>query len=119
MGRYAQQRKRGGHVGTEAGLPPGPGNGLFALGSSSGQSFVSWIVDDEFPFSWWRSRWRVPALSMLWTLSGDDVQVTATDSNQYSPFAAVAGQQQDCEIIYCDVAGNPRSQWSAFKSVVP
>jgi hypothetical protein len=117
MGRYAQQRKRGGHVGEAPGLPAGPVNSSWTVEEGDTNPQVRWISPDPSPFDFFRSRWRRPALSMLWTLSGDDAQPTAEDITQSSPFAKVALQQQDCEVIYCDVAGNPLSQWSAYQSI--
>jgi hypothetical protein len=119
MGRWAQQRKRGGHLGMDAGLPAGPLLNLWDGEVIEGVPFVIWATDGVFPYSHWRSRWRVPAVSMLWTLSVDPVQDTVSTMSQQSPLEALPGQQQDVELIYCDAAGNPKSDWSGFASVVP
>jgi len=117
MGRYAQQRKRGGHVGSEPGLPAGPANGDWQLINDSGVIEASWLSVDPAAFGYFRSRWRRPALSMLWTL-GDDVPTPAVVGQETgSPFDVVGGQQQDCEVMFCDVDGNPQSQWSAYHSM--
>jgi hypothetical protein len=56
---------------------------------------------------------------MLWTLNTEGAALTDLDEEQSSPWAAVGGQQQDCEIAYCDVAGTLLSGWSGFQSVTP
>ena len=115
MGRYAQQRKRGGHLGDEPGLPAGPATELWGFVEIDGTVSAKWTDDGNQPFDFWRSRWRVPAVSMLWTFSADDAQPTQFGTEQASPFPAVPAQLQQCEVMFCDVAGNPQSQWSAFQ----
>jgi hypothetical protein len=119
MGRYAQQRKRGGHVGQDGGLPPGPSLDLFSVEIDGPVINLSFTSEDPAPFDFWRSRWRRPALSMLWTFAADDPQPTETNASQESPFGPVGGQQQDYEVAYCGVGGNLLSQWSAFGVLVP
>jgi CRISPR/Cas system-associated endonuclease Cas1 len=53
---------------------------------------------------------------MLWTLSVSDLQVVTLGATQLSPFAVVLEDQQDCETIFTDEAGNPQSQWSGYHS---
>ena len=119
MGRWAQQRKRGGHVGGEAGLPAGPSLDLWAVDGVFDSPVVQWNNDGAFPFNFWRSRWRVPALTMLWTLALGDIPTTNGGETQSSPFDSIGGQEQDVELVYCDVAGNPLSDWSGYAVVVP
>jgi hypothetical protein len=119
MGRWAQQRKRGGHLGDQPGLPAGPSVDKWNVFTSAGLVKVAWSFGDPVPFDFWRSRWRRPSLSMLWTLNTEDAALTDLDEEQSSPWAAVGGQQQDCEIAYCDVAGTLLSGWSGFQSVTP
>ena len=116
MGRYAQQRKRGGHSGADGGLPAGPAADWWELEPDVPHLFARWTYEGDAPYDHWRARWRVPAVSMLWTLGGFPVAATDEDETQLSPLPLVAGQQQDCEIIYCDVDGNAKSQWSAYQS---
>lgn len=119
MGRYAQQRKRGGHLGADGGLPVGPTVDKLSLAVYVGYGQVSWVGDGPDPYMHWRSRWRLPAVNMLWTLSASPIATTLDGDQQASPFAAVHGQQQDCEAIFTDGAGNPVSQWSPYVSLVP
>ena len=119
MGRWAQQRKRGGHVGDQPGLPAGPSLEFFEVQTAALEVFVVCDSDDEGSFLYWRSRWRIPSVTLLWTLSPDDTAVVTAGAQQESPFASVAGQQQDCEVIFTDIDGNPQSQWSGFKTITP
>jgi hypothetical protein len=56
---------------------------------------------------------------MLWTLSADAPAMQLSGELHFSPWASIAGQQQDCETIYCDEAGNPLSGWSGFNFIIP
>jgi hypothetical protein len=68
---------------------------------------------------YWRSRWRRPSISMLWTFSPDIAASQLEDEFQISPWPWTVGQQQDCEVMYCDADGNPLSGWSGFNFIVP
>ena len=117
MGRYAQQRKRGGHAGAEPGLPAGPLLANFTLLTQGVQAFANWATEDFDGPDNWRTRWRVPSVSMLWTLSDSGVGTTLIGDVQASPFQALPDEQQDCEAIFCNAEGNPLSQWSAFAMI--
>lgn len=119
MGRYAQQSKRGGHQGEQAGLPAGPGPGDFSFNVDAGSVYCQWNGNPIPPYSFYRSRWRVPSLANVWTLSGDQPKPTEDGEFQQSPFPAVNDQQQDCEIQWCTEAGTPQSQWSPYNFIVP
>lgn len=119
MGRYAQQRKRGGHLGLEAGLPPGPTLDDFLLEADGLAVQAHWAGPEDGPYDFWRARFRRPTISILWSDPSDDVAVTADDESLVSPYPKVIGQQQDCEIIFTDSIGNPLSQWSAYQSIIP
>jgi hypothetical protein len=105
-------------MGQESGLPPGPDVGLWSLRSGEGLVWANWDVEGEFPGEYWRSAWRLPSVSMLWTLSASAVAITSPDETQQSPFAVVGGRQQDCRLIYCDIDGNPTSDWTGFRSII-
>jgi len=117
MGRFAQQRKRGGDNGAQPGLPAGPDFSHWSLSLSDGAATVTWLTDDSLPGTFWESRWRVPALSMLWSASADDPQPIGIEQSQTSPFTYHAGQQQDCEVRYRQANGTPLSGWSGYQSL--
>jgi len=119
MGRYAQQKKRGGHLGGDAVLPPGPVNGKWSVQNEAGLVWAYWIDDGPAAPGYWRSRWRIPSLSMSWTLGTPAATDCMDGEEQASPFPGVHLQQQDVESIYCDAGGNPKSQWSGYQSIVP
>ena len=119
MGRWAQQRKRGGDLATQSGLPAGPELDRFGLDGAVPTVFATWTSEEPSPFGHWRSRWRVPSISVLWTPSASAVQTTVLDTEQVSPHTAVLGQQQDCEIAYCDAGGTLLSGWSGYAFIVP
>lgn len=119
MGRWAQQRKRGGHLGAEPGLPAGPVFGSWEIQDLTLSLAVVWTDDAGHFYDFWRSRWRAPAVSMLWTLSSDAAAATATDEQQASPLSRFPGQQQDCELAYCTVDGTLLSGWSGYQSLTP
>lgn len=119
MGRYAQQRKRGGFQATDGGLPAGPALELWGFVELEGFVSVKLTDDSNQPADFWRSRWRVPAVSMLWTFSADDAPPTQYGTEQVSPFPAIHAQLQQCEVMFCDVAGNPQSQWSPYFPYMP
>lgn len=119
MGRYAQQSRRGGHVGVGQGLPPGPGNYDWQITDYGGFLGATYLKPDEVQYTFWQSRWRRPALSLLWTMTPYGVQITVPDEQSGSPFPRVVGQQQDAEIIYCNEDGDPLTQWSAFQFFTP
>lgn len=117
MGRFAQQRKRGGHVGVDAGLPAGPTEDLWILQAAGSICWALWLSGYTGSFGFVNSRWRVPSISMVWTESLDGPVATDSEQLLYSPFVYAPGTQQDCELRYQDEAGNPLSQWSAWKSI--
>lgn len=119
MGRFAQQHKRGGHVGPDPGLPAGPTADQFYLEADAGVLYANWIGDGPGLPGYFRSRWRRPAISDFWMLGTPVSTVCLDGQQQVSPFPAVSGQQQDCELIFCDALGNVKSQWSAFQFLVP
>src|ERR1035437_1309439 len=119
MGRWAQQRKRGGHVGAAAGLPAGPDFAYWTLVKAGASVYVQWVTNGPVGQDFWISRWRVPSVSMLWTPTGDEVATTLAGGFQTSPFAAVVGVQQDCETAFADGDGNPISGWTGYQSIVP
>ena len=106
-------------MGDAPGLPAGPGLPLWALDLEGGSAFVRWVDPDVQYFDFWRSRWRDPDVSTLWTLSVDDAAATVEGASQETPIPPVAGHQLDCEVAFCDVGGNLMSGWSAFKSLFP
>lgn len=116
MGRYAQQRMRGSDAASQPGLPPGPTLADFDVVAEDGSGNVYWTGPEHGAYNFWRSRWRIPSVSMLWSLSVSDIQPTTSDTIQTSPLAYEEGYPQDCEVIYCDVAGNVMTQWSPYKS---
>ena len=119
MGRFAQSRKRGSSLAEEPGLPPGPTAEQWILHVDSITAEARWNTDGGTPYDYWISRWRVPAVSMLWTLSEDEVQEVVLTALQNSPFEPVVGQQQQAEVAYTDAEGNVLTQWSAFKFGTP
>lgn len=119
MGRWAQQRKRGGHLGEQPGLPAGPSAGFFHL--EYADSAVRAVCDsaDEGIYTYWTSRWRVPALSTVWTNTTEDPAAVGVGESQPSMAAAVIAQQQDGETAFVDADGVRLTQWSAYHSIVP
>lgn len=119
MGRWAQQQKRGGDQALQAGLPAGPDLALWEIEDDPEEQQATWLSPAPAPFDFFRARWRVPSVSMLWTLVPDVVQPTERDAQSASPFGRALGVQNDCELAYCDVAGNLLSGWSGFHSYTP
>ena len=119
MGRYAQQAKRGGHQAADGGLPAGPGPGDWTLTSAGGYVTATYTYTEAPLTYWWRARWRRPSLSMLWTYLGPPSADASPGETLASLWPAVAGQEQQCEIVYVDEDGEIVAQWSAYKFVVP
>jgi hypothetical protein len=117
MGRYAQCRLRGGHVGMESGLPAGPEDGQWSLVPSAPSAYAVWDVGAIAGFGFFVSRWRSPEVSMVWVPSAEDPQILDTDNQQLSPLVFVAGHPLQAEVAFADAAGNAVSQWSAYKQI--
>jgi len=116
MGRYAQAMKRGGHVGADAGLPAGPILEAFEIREDPPDVVVVWVEEEQYGFDFWRSRWRQPNFSLLWTLTSDPSEPTTTDAQQICPLLRREQEPYEAEIAFCDVAGNLLSQWSAYQT---
>lgn len=117
MGRWAQQRKRGGHLGEESGLPAGPSIDWLSMDQGDEPCYLIWTTSEIAPFDFWRSRWRDITVTPLWTLSTDAAQLTVEDAQQACPFAKVLGHIFQWEAAYCLADGTLKSQWSAFNQV--
>lgn len=117
MGHFAQARKRGFINSPDSGLPAGPSLAKFSLSEAESQALATWVFDGPNPGQYWRSRWRVPSISGLWTESSDVAKSQLDGQVQTSPFPWQSGQQQDCECMFCTVDGTPLSQWSAYASI--
>lgn len=117
MGRYAQSKLRGGHVGNQVGLPAGPLNGDWHIIPDAPDAEAEWLTLPYGGWGYWRSRWRSPESSMTWQDSGDPVQAIAIGNQQYSPQSYVPGHPLQAEVAFCDAAGIVLSQWSAFQQI--
>ena len=119
MGRYAQNRKRGGHLGEQPGLPAGPEIGVFEIDDEGDVLNCTFLPVDNPGYNWFVARWRVPALGGTWAASPDNPQQTLHGNTAASPFEPVSHQQQDCEIAYCDHLGAVLTQWSGYRTNTP
>lgn len=103
-------------MGVDAGLPPGPDLAFVELDSGDDPYRLVWTHAGHVDADFWRSRWRDLTASALWTLSASAAGATVAGEFQYAPFSSVSGHTVQWEVAYCDVAGNLKSQWSAFGS---
>ena len=118
MGRYAQQRKRGGHLGNDAGLPAGPSMDFFHMGVIAGAMLCICDTDEGGEYEYFKSRFRAPGVYPEWDSAIDDPALILVSNLQTSAFSAEVGQQQDGECCFCDVAGNRLTQWSGYHSFI-
>ena len=115
MGRHAQQRKRGGHLGDAPGLPAGPTSDEWDFYTYETTLSVVWTGEPAGPFDFFRGRWRQPANSPLWTFGLEVSNPTTDQGTSTCPFLLESEVLYQAEIMFCDVDGHPLSQWSAYK----
>jgi hypothetical protein len=90
---------------------------MFDVFADAPDAGVAYVGGDGHGFTWWKSRWRVPEVSLLWTESADPVQPVSDGAIQNTALVYVPGHPIQGEIVWCSGAGIALSQWSAFKQV--